>query len=46
MPNYDAQLRILHEMGFVDDVINLQLLQGRRGRLEDVISRLTQLNME
>jgi hypothetical protein len=43
---YDAQLRILHEMGFVDDEVNLRLLQGRRGRIEDVIARLTQMNME
>jgi len=42
---YATQLRTLHEMGFVDDEANLELLRTRRGRLEDVIVGLTQLNM-
>jgi len=40
---YVAQLSLLTEMGFFDTETNLRLLKERRGRLEEVITKLTEM---
>jgi len=43
---YSEHLQILQDMGFFDRDTNLRLLKERNGKLEDVVSKLTQLSFE
>jgi len=42
---YSSELQLLHEMGFFNDEINLQLLNARSGRVDLVVEQLTKLSL-
>jgi len=42
---YANELRVLHEMGFLDDALNVELLRARKGAVSAVIDQLVALTL-